>query len=87
MSGALLPIAILGSLAVAAETFKRCHWITVVHQWANDARGAQSSSDRGVGSVEPEEDCTLAECPATARVGCSTTTQRDNTADAELCAN
>jgi hypothetical protein len=75
------------ALAVAAETFKRCHWITMVHQRAYDARGAQSSSNGGVGGVEPEEDRSLAECPSTTRVGCSTTTQRDNTADAELCAN
>jgi hypothetical protein len=74
-------------LAVAAETFKRCHWVTMVHQWAHDARGAQSPSDRGVGGIEPEEDCTLAERPTAARVCCSTTTQRHDTANAELCAN
>jgi hypothetical protein len=75
------------ALAVAAETFKRCHWITMVHQWSHDARCSQSTCDRGVGGVKPEENRSLAERPAAARICCSTTTQRDDAANAELCAD
>ena len=59
----------------------------MVHEWANDTRRTQSSSDRGVGCIEPEEDCSLAERPTAARIGCRTTTQRHDAADAELRAN
>jgi hypothetical protein len=75
------------ALAVAAETFKRCNWITMVHQRAYDARGAQSSSDGGVGGIEPKENRSLAQRPAAARICCSTTTQRHDAANAELCAD
>ena len=75
------------ALAIATKSFKRCHWVTMVHQRSYDTRGAQPSSDRVVGSVEPEEDCSIAERPATTRVCCSATTQRHNTANAELRAN
>jgi hypothetical protein len=75
------------ALAVAAETFKRRRWISMIHERTNNARRAQSSSDGGVGGIEPEEDRALAERPAAARIGCSTATQCHDAADAELCAN
>ena len=75
------------ALAFAAEAFKRCQWITLLHQWAHNARGAQSSSDGVVRGVEPKEDRALAERPATTRVCCSATAQRHDAANAELCTN
>ena len=75
------------ALSFVAEAFKRCQWITLLHQRAHNARGAQSSSDGVVGGVEPEEDRALAKRPATAWICCSTTAERHDAADAELCAN
>ena len=73
------------ALTIATQAFQGGDRIGVIHQWANDTRRAQSSSDGVVGGVEPEEDRSLAERPATTRVCCSTTTQRHDAANAELC--
>ena len=59
----------------------------MIHEWTNNARSAQSSSDRGVGGIKPEKDGTVAERPATARVGCSTAAERHDAANTELCAD
>jgi hypothetical protein len=73
------------ALAIATQAFQGGDGICVVHERSHDTRGAQSSSNGGVGGVEPEEDRSLAECPSTTRVCCSATTQRDDAANAELC--